>query len=118
MVQLPNTYTGLTTVDGGSLYLLDTTGPSVPGDLVVNTGGLVSLQADNQTAATSNVTLNGGTFNVGFIPAARSHRYGGLADPQCRHRSDRPGGDLKLNGNVTVGGATQLRRPGSAARSI
>ena len=65
----PNTYSGLTTVSNGSLYLAATGTPSVPNDLLIDAGGLVSLQANNQTSPTGNVTVDlGGTFNVGFIP--------------------------------------------------
>ena len=98
----PNSFTGLTTVNAGSLYLVDTTGPAIPGDLVANPGTLVSLQTNNQTAPTSNVTLNSATFNVGSIPAPGVNDAinnltlnGGIVQIGT-------GGDLALNGNVGV----------------
>jgi autotransporter-associated beta strand protein len=67
----PNTYAGLTTVNGGWLYLNKADSVvAVPGDLIVNRIGIqdigrsgrVYVLQDNQIAATSSVTLNGGTL--------------------------------------------------------
>jgi len=56
-----NTYTGLTTVSGGTLSLNKTAGvTAVTGDILVNTGGTLTLGADNQLADTSTITVAGG----------------------------------------------------------
>ncbi len=102
----PNTFTGLTTVSGGTLDLIKTNGPAVPGDLSAGPGTVVNLQANNQTAPTTNVTLNNAVFNVGFIPSP------GVTDTIASLTlipgtvQIGAGGILKLNGDVTVGGAS------------
>ncbi len=61
-----NTYTGLTTVNSGTLSLNKTAGTNAitNGGLLIN-GGSVSLAANNQIADGAGVTLaNSGTFNV------------------------------------------------------
>ena len=61
-----NTFTGLTTVNSGTLSLSKTAGTNAisTGGLLIN-GGSVSLAADNQIANGAGVTLaNSGTFNV------------------------------------------------------
>ncbi|EDY18488.1 autotransporter-associated beta strand repeat protein [Chthoniobacter flavus Ellin428] len=56
-----NTYSGLTTVSGGTLTLSKTAGvTAVTGDILVNTGGTLTLAADNQIADTSTITVAGG----------------------------------------------------------
>ena len=54
-----NTYTGQTTVSGGTLSLGKSAGVNaVAGDIVVN-GGTLSLAANHQIADTSSITVNG-----------------------------------------------------------
>ena len=114
----PNLYSGVTTVNGGTLNLAKTTGPAVPGDLVANAGTIVNLQANNQTASTSNVTLNGATFNVGFIPSP------GVTDSIATLTLNAgivqigTGGVLKLNGNVSVGGAANSSIQGAGSLDL
>ena len=58
-----NTYTGTTTVSGGTLFANKTgTGNAIAGDLVISTGGTFRLVASDQIADTASVTINGGTF--------------------------------------------------------
>ncbi len=58
-----NTYTGTTTVSGGTLLANKTgTGNAIAGDLVISTGGTFQLVASDQIADTASVTINGGTF--------------------------------------------------------
>lgn len=66
-----NTYTGLTTVDAGTLELNRPGGTAVAGDgiagsrdLQVNTGGTLRLGAGDQIANDGTVYLNGGTWNL------------------------------------------------------
>src|SRR5205823_3435098 len=60
----PNAYTGLTTVNSGTLALSKTAGPAVPGDLFIAQNGAVKLLASNQIAQSASVTMAGGTFDV------------------------------------------------------
>jgi autotransporter-associated beta strand protein len=55
-----NTYTGATTVNSGILNLSTT---AVKGDLTIN-GGTVNDNASSQLAATTNLSINSGTFNL------------------------------------------------------
>lgn len=54
-----NTYTGLTTVNAGTLDL----GSAINGDLTIF-GGTVLDKASGQLATTSNLSINGGEFNL------------------------------------------------------
>ena len=56
-----NTYTGATTVNSGTLNL---SGTAIAGNLVVN-GGAVNDNASNQLSGSTNLTINGGSFNLG-----------------------------------------------------
>jgi fibronectin-binding autotransporter adhesin len=56
-----NTYSGLTTVTGGGLYLNKTSGYAIPGNLTLagNTQYWVTCQRDNQIAPTSTINWSG-----------------------------------------------------------
>ncbi len=59
-----NTFTGTTTVSAGELFLNKTAGMNaIPGDILIS-GGTLTLNAANQIANTSVVTLSSGTFNM------------------------------------------------------
>jgi len=61
-----NTYSGMTTVNAGTLELNKTAGVNaVAGNITINTGGTLLLAASNQIADTSNMILGGGTFSTG-----------------------------------------------------
>jgi autotransporter-associated beta strand protein len=61
-----NSYTGLTTVSGGSLKLNKSAGvAAIAGGTRMNTGGTLLLGAANQIADGSAMELNGGTFDSG-----------------------------------------------------
>ncbi len=60
-----NTYTGLTTINTGTLNLNKTSGiAAIAGNVTVNVGGTLSLDQADQFVNTSLVTLSGGTFNM------------------------------------------------------
>lgn len=65
----PNTYTGTTYVQGGGLTVAkspDIVG--IPGDLVIATGGSVSLSSTGALGASSNVTVaRDAVFNIGSV---------------------------------------------------
>ena len=62
-----NTYTGLTTISNGELFLNKTAGvTAIPGDILIN-GGTLTLGAADQIADTSVLTLSSGTFNMAGI---------------------------------------------------
>lgn len=60
-----NSYSGVTSVNGGGLLLNKAAGTiTIPGDLIVN-GGMVITTASGQISTSSNVTLNGGSTHFG-----------------------------------------------------
>jgi T5SS/PEP-CTERM-associated repeat protein/autotransporter-associated beta strand protein len=68
----PNTYTGTTTVDSGTLVLnkpaggpSNNWGTSIQGPLVINAGATVRLNSNSQIADSQPVTINGGAFDLG-----------------------------------------------------
>jgi len=76
-----NTYSGLTTVSGGTLELAKTAGVNaIAGNLTVASGGhLVQLTSSNQIADTSLVTLNGTGANAAILRLNnQSETIGGL----------------------------------------
>lgn len=96
-----NTYTGTTTVDQGTLDLNDSANATemVPGDLVINDGGVVLISeiGGNQIADDSDVTINGtGLLNLNnqVDTIASLTMTGGTADSGT--------GTLTLGGNVTT----------------
>ena len=67
----PNTYTGQTTVTGGSLTLAAAAGTSIPHDLTVSTGGSVNLAGDHQLPSAASITLgDGATLTLGVADNA------------------------------------------------
>jgi autotransporter-associated beta strand protein len=55
---LPNTYTGLTTVNSGTLRLSNFGGNAVGGDILITNNGVLTLVAAEQIPDTATVTLN------------------------------------------------------------
>ena len=118
----PNTYAGSTIVQNGFLLLNKQTGPAVPGDLTIEAGGEVGLALSNQTAATTNLTVNGGTFYMGytlvpilnpaadwiFLPGFTPNVTDTIAVLTLNGGSVQilSGATLVLNGDVSVGGTT------------
>jgi filamentous hemagglutinin family protein len=61
-----NTYTGLTTVSAGTLSLNTSGANSIVGNLTITTGGTTVLQQSDQIADnTSNISVAGGTLDIG-----------------------------------------------------
>lgn len=75
-----NTYSGTTTVDGGSLVLSNTGGEALKntGSITVNSGASLVLAADNQIGSSTDLILNGGTFVVGTSGTRYSDELGTL----------------------------------------
>ncbi|MBC8011091.1 MAG: fibronectin type III domain-containing protein [Burkholderiales bacterium] len=82
-----NTYTGVTTVNAGTLVLAKSSGiTAVPGDLVIGDGqGLdtVRFDADEQIANTATVTLHGGSL-IGTANIARLDLNGATGVAESR----------------------------------
>ncbi|NBU69151.1 MAG: hypothetical protein EBS49_05990, partial [Verrucomicrobia bacterium] len=68
----PNTFTGASAVNAGTLRLEKTSGNAISGSSIgVNTGGTLLLGAANQIANTTAVSLGGGVLDTGgFADAA------------------------------------------------
>jgi autotransporter-associated beta strand protein len=60
-----NTLTGTTTAAQGTLSLDDTAGPALGGQLVIDSGAIVTTQADGQLAQSLPLTVNGGSLILG-----------------------------------------------------
>ena len=62
-----NTFSGSTTISGGTLTLADTTGSALgsTSSITVNSGGTLLLGASNQINNSAGITLAGGTFSKG-----------------------------------------------------
>ncbi|MCB1079160.1 MAG: autotransporter-associated beta strand repeat-containing protein, partial [Verrucomicrobiae bacterium] len=59
-----NTYTGDTSINGGTLRLEQNSGvDAVAGNLFVNSGGTLTMGASHQLADTAGITANGGTIS-------------------------------------------------------
>ncbi len=73
-----NTYSGLTTVNAGTLLLSKSvSNASIPGDVTLNAGGTLLLGADEQISNSSIATLSGGTWNMaGFSETIGELHFG------------------------------------------
>lgn len=61
-----NTYSGITTIESGTLRLSNASSfIGVPGDVTINGGTLDRSTSPNQIVTSSNMTLSGGTFIMG-----------------------------------------------------
>ncbi|MGB3118138.1 MAG: autotransporter-associated beta strand repeat-containing protein, partial [Verrucomicrobiales bacterium] len=94
-----NTYSGDTTISGGTLRLAQTAGiNSVSGNLVVTTGGTLTMATNHQIADTAGITVSGGAIT------------GWGTDETIAYYTQNSGG-LSAGGNtghVTVTGALTL----------
>ncbi len=60
-----NTFSGLTTVSGGTLLLNKANGTNaIAGDVIIGNGGTLSWNRSNQIADASLITMNGGAMNL------------------------------------------------------
>ena len=117
---VPNTYTGVTTVNEGTLQLAKTV-TSIAGNLVIGDGvgsDTVTLSAANQILDASSVTVaSSGTFNLqGFSETvagltvnggsvtigAGTLSVGGSASMTAGNISSAGAGSFVLNGNLTI----------------
>lgn len=106
-----NTYTGMTTINSGTLRMNKTAGAiAIPGNITLNNGTLNYQSTSNQQiSSSSNITINNGEFNLG----ARDETVATITmnDGQI----SRGGGTLTLNGNSAfLGGTITLSAGGSS----
>lgn len=95
-----NTYTGTTTVNGGTLALNKTAGVnSITGDVVINSGGSVSQSTSNQIADAANITVNGGSLTLTTETFNNLTMNSGTATT---------GSAVNLTGNLSVAGNASL----------
>jgi len=94
-----NTYSGTTTINGGTLRLNKTAGVNaIVGNIVIGAGGTLQLSTNHQIADTAGITLDGGTltgWSTDETIAFFTQNSGGLS----------AGGNT---GHVTVDGALTL----------
>lgn len=96
-----NTYTGTTTITGGTLGLSKTAGvTAITGDIVVNSGGTLTHTNANQIADSASITVNGGALNLGTETFNNLTLNGGSATNNVANA-------------VTVSGVTTLTNGGT-----
>lgn len=95
-----NTYTGTTTINGGSLALAKTAGVNaITGDVVVNSGGTLSQSTANQIADAANITVNGGALSLTTET---------LNSITLNSGSATTGSAVNLTGNLSIAGNASL----------
>jgi autotransporter-associated beta strand protein len=100
----PNTFTGLTTISGGTLLLQKTAVNAIVGDVLVNSGGNLALGASSQIVDTATITLSGGSMNMsGFTETITTFAFNSGALTQ--------GGGLLALTNLTMGDSTLVAGP-------
>ncbi len=117
-----NSYSGTTTLNSGfgTLLLNKTSAFAIPGDITLNGGTLEPLAA-NQIVNTSNMTLGGGTFDMGFATTLGSLTYNsgiltqGGATLTLANSS--PSTALTMQGGTTISGPIVLSHSGAVALS-
>ncbi|MCF7784488.1 MAG: autotransporter-associated beta strand repeat-containing protein [Prosthecobacter sp.] len=101
---LANTFTGDTTINAGTLRLNKTAGvTAVVGNIIVNTGGTLQLNASNQIADTAGITLNGGAISGLFTDetiAFFTQNSGGISGSNTGHYT--------ITGALTLAGGSQF----------
>jgi hypothetical protein len=95
-----NTYTGTTSVNGGTLVLNKTSGNAITGDLVVNTGGRVVYSASNQIDDGASIFVDGGLFNATGTEVVNNFSLGKGGTSSLDNFTIT--GDLTVSGNGTI----------------
>lgn len=108
-----NSYSGDTTINGGTLQLSKSAGvTAVAGNIIVNTGGTLTLSANNQIADGASIAVNGGTITAwGTDETFASYTQTAGGGPAAGNT-----GHITLSGALTLaGGNTLTINSGSAS---
>jgi fibronectin-binding autotransporter adhesin len=115
-----NTYTGGTTVDGGTLKLTGS-GSIGNGGLTVNNGGTFSIANDDFNSLGGAITVNeGGTLSTDSTGGGNAHNIGAITlngGTLSSSGNTWSEGNWILNGDVTVGGSALSTISGLAVGS-
>jgi autotransporter-associated beta strand protein len=113
-----NPYTGLTTVNGGTLNLSKTAGTTaIAGNLTIN-GGTVNETASGQITSGSTVAINGGTFALtngadNTLNNVNSAAGGAVSLSSGSILTINTAGSNSINGTVTGAGALNTQGTGN-----
>lgn len=109
-----NTYTGDTIINQGTLTLNKTAGvAAVLGDIFVNSGGTLSFNQNNQTAATTNITVNGGALTA----LSKNQTFGSYTQNAGGLAAGGNNGDITVGTITLAGGDLLVINSGSASNA-
>jgi autotransporter-associated beta strand protein len=101
-----NTYTGLTTLSGGTLKLAKSAGvTSIAGNITI-TSGILDWDNNDQIADTATINLNGGVLK--FDNATETFANLNQTAGTINHNNDSNGGIVTITGTLTVSGGGSI----------
>ena len=110
-----NSYSGLTTVNAGTLELGKSAGAAVPGDLTINGPGTVRLMASDQVVDGATVKLNAATGVATLDLNGRNETIASLSGTGTRGRVALGGGTLTVADRLTAAAGVTLSITGAVA---
>ncbi|TLD69073.1 hypothetical protein FEM03_19590 [Phragmitibacter flavus] len=101
-----NNYTGMTTLNGGSIKLSKNAGVNaIAGDITITTG-VLDWDAANQIADTSTINLNGGSLKFDNLTETIANLYQSAGS--VNNNNDTNGGRLTITGTLRVTGGSSI----------